>query len=107
VIESCAASSHLELTAPASALYAFPGVIGDAGKGFDDYQFALELMESEDVLIVPGSSFNVPYRDHFRITLLPEPAQLREVFTRIERVLDRYAEANRKVVPMAHKRRRA
>jgi len=106
VIESCAASAHLELTAPASALYAFPGVVGDAAKGFDDYRFALELMESEDVLIVPGSSFNVPYRDHFRITLLPEPEQLRDVFTRIERVLDRYAEANCKVVPMAHSKRR-
>jgi len=107
VIDACARSEHLELTAPASALYAFPGVIGDAAHGFDDYRFALELLDHEDVLIVPGSSFNVPYRDHFRITLLPEPAQLREVFVRIERVLDRYADAHRKVVPLARKRQRA
>ncbi|MDZ4114608.1 MAG: pyridoxal phosphate-dependent aminotransferase, partial [Xanthomonadaceae bacterium] len=34
---------------------------------------------------------NVPYRTHFRVTLLPEPAQLREVFARIERTLQRRA----------------
>ena len=48
-------------------------------------------METEHVLVVPGSSFNVPYRNHFRVTLLPEPEQLREVFRRIDRVLARRA----------------
>ena len=51
----------------------------------------LELLETEDVLLVPGSSFNVPYRNHFRVTLLPEPDALREVFHRIDRVLSRRA----------------
>ncbi|MFD1295811.1 MULTISPECIES: pyridoxal phosphate-dependent aminotransferase [Lysobacter] len=91
VIESVQASQHLELVVPAGALYAFPAVTGAAAQGFDDHKFALELLETEDVLVVPGSSFNVPYRNHFRVTLLPEPAQVREVFGRIERVLDRYA----------------
>src|SRR5207342_2361320 len=95
VSESVAASQHLELVAPAGALYAFPAVTGDAAIGFDDHRFALELLETEDVLVVPGSSFNVPYRNHFRVTLLPQPDDLREVFRRIERVLDRYAEQNR------------
>ena len=90
VIDSIAASRHLELVAPAGALYAFPAVVGAAARGFDDHAFALELLETEDVLVVPGSSFNVPYRNHFRVTLLPEPAQVREVFARIERVLDRH-----------------
>ncbi|WP_024891728.1 aminotransferase class I/II-fold pyridoxal phosphate-dependent enzyme [Luteimonas huabeiensis] len=93
VIESCAASEHLTLHAPEGALYAFPGVRGAAAEGFDDHAFALELMETEDVLVVPGSSFNVPYRNHFRVTLLPQPEQLREVFRRIDRVLARRAEA--------------
>jgi alanine-synthesizing transaminase len=92
VSESVAASRHLELVAPAGALYAFPAVTGAAANGFDDHRFALELLETEDVLVVPGSSFNVPYRNHFRVTLLPQPDDLREVFRRIERVLDRYAE---------------
>ena len=93
VIESVAASEHLQLVAPAGALYAFPAVTGAAACGFDDHGFALELLESEDVLVVPGSSFNVPYRNHFRVTLLPQPDDLREVFARIERVLARRADA--------------
>ncbi|RZA34302.1 MAG: pyridoxal phosphate-dependent aminotransferase [Lysobacteraceae bacterium] len=100
VIEACDASEHLELVTPAGALYAFPAVIGAAAKGFDDHEFALELMESEGVLVVPGSSFNVPYRNHFRVTLLPEADTMREVFARIDRVLARRAEAATKVVPI-------
>lgn len=91
VIESCAASEHLDLVAPSGALYAFPRVIGDAAKGFDDQAFALELLETEDVLVVPGSGFNVPDSRHFRITLLPEAGLIREVFVRIERALGRHA----------------
>jgi alanine-synthesizing transaminase len=68
-------------------------VVGDAARGFDDHAFALQLMEEEGVLVVPGSSFNVPYRNHFRVTLLPEAPVLREVFARIDRVLSRRAAA--------------
>lgn len=103
VIEACAASRYLKLHAPAGALYAFPGVSDEFAQGFDDHAFALELMQAEGVLVVPGNSFNVPYRNHFRVTLLPQPEQLREVFARIERVLDRHAEATRKVVPLARR----
>ena len=39
----------------------------------------------------PGSSFNVPYRDHFRVTLLPDAEQMAEVLARIESLLDEYA----------------
>jgi alanine-synthesizing transaminase len=89
VTEACARSEYLSLVEPRGALYAFPGV--DAAKlpQFDDHRFALELLETEGVLVVPGSSFNVGYRNHFRVTLLPQPAEIREVFDRIERVLAR------------------
>jgi alanine-synthesizing transaminase len=86
-----AASEHLELVAPAGALYAFPAVRADRIPQFDDESFALRLLEEESVLVVPGSSFNVPRSRHFRLTLLPPPAQLREVFVRTERVLQRMA----------------
>jgi alanine-synthesizing transaminase len=96
LIECCDVSEHLSLVAPSGALYGFPGVVGDAAQGFDDHGFALEMLETQDVLIVPGSSFNVPYRNHFRVTLLPEADQLREVFARIDTVLARRAEAARR-----------
>ncbi|KAF1700993.1 pyridoxal phosphate-dependent aminotransferase [Pseudoxanthomonas kaohsiungensis] len=107
VIEACAASEHLRLVEPAGALYAFPSVVGPAARGFDDHQFALELLETEGVLIVPGSSFNVPYRDHFRVTLLPQAGVMGEVFGRIDRALARRAEAATKVVPLKAKSRHA
>ena len=59
--------------------------------GFDDQQFALDLLEQKHVLVAPGVSFNVPYRNHFRVTTLPDAAMLREVFARIEELLQSYA----------------
>ena len=92
VVEACARSEFLSLVAPQGALYAFPGVNRDAIPVFDDEAFALALLETEHVLLVAGSSFNVPYRNHFRVTLLPEAPVMREVFERIERALAREAE---------------
>ena len=39
------------------------------------------------MLVAPGVSFNVPYRNHFRITNLPDAATLRVVFQRIDELL--------------------
>ena len=94
VIESCANSEHLELVAPQGALYAFPSVVGAAAKNFDDYHFALDMLEQENVLVVPGSSFNLRDSRHFRVTLLPDAATMREVFRRIDALLGRYAKSN-------------
>ena len=87
--------------APAGALYAFPGVDTNKLENFDDGEFALELLESESVLIVPGSSFNIDYRNHFRVTLLPEAGMIRDVFERIERALGRSAERQQRARQVA------
>ena len=91
VLQSVASSEYLDLVTPEGALYAFPQVRADHFATFDDNAFALRLLEEESVLVVPGSSFNVPRSRHFRLTLLPPPTQLHEVFVRIERVLARMA----------------
>jgi alanine-synthesizing transaminase len=93
VIDACAQSRFLDIVAPMGALYAFPSVRRALIPAFDDDEFALDLLETESVLIVPGSGFNHTTRNHFRITLLPLAAQLAEVFTRIERALERTAAA--------------
>ena len=91
-------SAFLRLVAPMGALYAFPSVDAAALPAFDDAAFALDLLEHERVLLVPGSSFNIQARNHFRITLLPEPAALGDAFAAIERQLERHAQlANRRV----------
>ena len=58
---------------------------------FDDQQFALDLLEHKHVLVAPGSSFNVPYGNHFRVTNLPEPRMIADVFGRMEELLGNYA----------------
>jgi alanine-synthesizing transaminase len=95
LLDAVARSRYLSVVPPAGAMYAFvrvhaerlPGGIA----GFDDQAFALDLLERKHVLVAPGSSFNVPYRDHFRVTLLPDAEQMAEVFARIESLLDEYA----------------
>jgi len=84
-------SGFLTLAAPRGAMYAFVGVRKDRLADFDDQTFALDLLEHKHVLVAPGSSFNVPYRNYFRVTNLPEPAVLAEVFGRIEELLESYA----------------
>jgi alanine-synthesizing transaminase len=66
-------------------------VRSDVLPDFDDQAFALDLLEKKHVLVAPGVSFNVAYRNAFRITNLPEPAVLETVFTRIEELLDAQA----------------
>ena len=91
VAEGVARSEFLDLVVPQGALYAFPRVRAEAVADFDDEAFALELLETESVLLVPGTGFNVPGSRHFRLTLLPDPGQIAEVFVRIERALGRIA----------------
>jgi alanine-synthesizing transaminase len=91
ILEAVRGSRFLRLAAPAGAMYAFVGVDERALPDFDDQRFALDLLEHKHVLVAPGVSFNVPYRNHFRITNLPDAATLREVFGRIEELLGEYA----------------
>jgi alanine-synthesizing transaminase len=85
-------SKYLKVVAPRGALYAFPGIDKDKLPDFDDMKFAMELLENEHVLAVPGSSFNVPYNNHLRLTFLPDEETLDEVFVRIDRSIDRFSQ---------------
>jgi alanine-synthesizing transaminase len=93
ILDAVRASRFLALDPPDGAMYAFIRVRSDAMPDFDDQQFALDLLEQKHVLVAPGVSFNVPYRDHFRITNLPDAATLRTVFARIEELLGAGASA--------------
>ena len=97
VLEAVGRSRYLSVVPPRGAMYAFVRVHADRLPGgvkkFDDQAFAIDLLERKHVLVAPGSSFNVPYRDHFRVTLLPDAEQMADVFARIESLLDEYAAA--------------
>lgn len=92
IIETIAQSQYMSVVAPRGSIYAFVRVDDSQfSEGFDDQKFALDLLERKHVLVAPGTSFNVPYNDHFRITLLPDADQMAEVLSRLEEVLAEYA----------------
>src|SRR5579863_1477807 len=80
VIDACAQSQFLDVVAPRGSLYAFPSIDTALLPQFDDEKFALDLLVSEGVLVVPGYGFNYARRNHFRTTLLPLAPQMRDVF---------------------------
>ncbi|MFQ5609521.1 MAG: aminotransferase class I/II-fold pyridoxal phosphate-dependent enzyme [Woeseiaceae bacterium] len=89
IMDRVAASPYLSVHAPMGAMYAFIR-LDDRFAEFGDEAFALELLESMHVLVAPGSSFNTPYTDHFRITTLPDGDTLNAVFDRIDALLDQH-----------------
>ena len=74
---------------PQAAFYVFPR-IKDPSKVRDDRRFAVDLLEAEHILLVPGSGFDWPWPDHFRLVLLPEPERLRAAVGAIGAFLERY-----------------
>jgi L-aspartate aminotransferase apoenzyme (EC 2.6.1.1) len=91
ILDAVARSKYLEVRAPRGAIYAFIGVKPGVLPSFDDEQFAMDLLEHKHVLLAPGTSFNAPYKTHFRITNLPTAEVLTDVFQRMEDLLDSYA----------------
>jgi alanine-synthesizing transaminase len=91
VIERVAASPNLSMQRPMGAMYAFIQLAESVSRKIDDRAFALQLLEETHVLVAPGSSFNTPYSDHFRITTLPDSDTINVVFDRIDSLLDQTA----------------
>lgn len=87
VIDAVDDSPYLSMSAPQGAMYAFIKLDEVISARMDDQKFSLELLENKHVLVAPGSSFNTPYSDHFRITTLPDPDAIFEVFSRIDSLL--------------------
>ncbi len=97
IIDGVANSKYLQVHAPRGAIYAFVGIKEGVLPAFDDRSFAMDLLEHKHVLLAPGSSFNTPYKTHFRITSLPRPEVLADVFRRMEELLDSYASGSEPV----------
>ena len=91
IIDSVARSEFLSVQRPMGAMYAFIRLDSRFDNVLDDQAFALELLEKHHVLVAPGSSFNTPYTDHFRVTTLPDTETISTVFDRIEDCLSQHA----------------
>jgi alanine-synthesizing transaminase len=94
MIKAVEQSPYLSMVTPRGAMYGFIRVDTKKLPHFDDQKFAFDLLEKKHVLVAPGSSFNVSYRDHFRSTMLPDAAQIRDVFARIDALLLEYEQTN-------------
>ena len=90
VIDRVADSKFLDMQKPFGAMYAFIKLDERVASKMDDQEFALQLLEHKHVLVAPGTSFNTPYSNHFRITTLPDPDTVHEVFERIDSLLSQH-----------------
>ena len=91
IIDRTAESPYLSMHSPKGAMYAFIRLDSRFARHFDDKSFAQSLLEEHHVLVAPGSSFNTPYTDHFRITTLPDTECIDIVFDRIHSMLEQAA----------------
>ena len=91
VLDRVEESRFLSVQKPMGAMYAFIRLDERFRGRLDDRAFALALLEDRHVLVAPGSSFNTPYTDHFRITTLPDVDTINVVFDRIDSLLEQHA----------------
>src|SRR5574340_829127 len=75
---------------PQAALYCFPRFDPKIYPIEDDQQFILELLETEKVLVVQGTGFNLIHPDHIRVVFLPNADDLTEAIGRIAKFLESY-----------------
>ena len=75
-----------------AAFYLFPKLNREKFGIHDDRKFAEDLLRETRILVVPGSGFDYPEPDHFRLVMLPEAAQLRSAMERMAAFLDGYSQ---------------
>ena len=73
-----------------AAFYLFPKLDVKKFNIRSDKQFAADLLDGTNILVVPGSGFDWPEPDHLRLVMLPQPDKLREAMIRFGKFLDGY-----------------
>ena len=66
-----------------AAFYLFPKLDAKKFNITNDKVFARDLLLATNILVVPGSGFDWPDPDHFRIVMLPEAEELRAAMHRL------------------------
>lgn len=82
----------LSCVKPRGALYLFPKLDLNMYKIKDDQQMVLDFLIQEKVLLVQGTAFNWPNRDHFRIVFLPREDDLTKAINKFGEFLSRYSQ---------------
>ena len=71
-----------------AAFYLFPKLDAKKFNITNDKVFARDLLQATNILVVPGSGFDWPDPDHFRIVMLPEAEELRSAMQRLGKFLE-------------------
>jgi alanine-synthesizing transaminase len=75
---------------PKGAIYLFPKLDPKIFDIQDDEQFILDFLVQEHVLMVQGSGFNIPDKNHLRIVFLPRKDALQSALEKLGSFLDTY-----------------
>ncbi|MCC8074804.1 MAG: aminotransferase class I/II-fold pyridoxal phosphate-dependent enzyme [Clostridiales bacterium] len=73
-----------------AAFYLFPKIDTKKFKITNDKEFAMDILHNTQVLFVPGSGFDWPEPDHFRLVMLPKPEEITVALGRIGDYLATY-----------------
>lgn len=73
-----------------ASFYLFPKLDAEKFHITDDRRFARDLLHATNILLVPGSGFDWPEPDHFRIVMLPRAEELRFAMRKMGEFLDGY-----------------
>jgi len=80
-------------TLPKGAIYIFPKLDPKKFSIESDEKLILEFLLQEKVLMVQGSGFNVPDKQHFRIVFLPREDVLTDSINKLTRFLSKHSQA--------------
>ena len=73
-----------------ASFYLFPKLDPKKFGITDDRRFAQDLLHATRILVVPGSGFDYPEPDHFRLVMLPKANELRDAMGRMAKFLETY-----------------
>lgn len=89
-VSALATVDSLSFVKNKAAFYIFPKIDTKKHRITDDKKFAHDLLHATNILVVPGSGFELESPDHFRIVMLPEAEILSAAMHRIGEFLDGY-----------------
>lgn len=76
-----------------AAFYLFPKIDCERYHITNDKQFAMDVLHGTNILFVPGSGFDWPEPDHFRLVMLPDAATITDAMERLGVFLENYRQA--------------
>lgn len=91
-IKAIEAIPGISCVKPKGALYLFPKLDLKKYPIKDDQQMVLDFLIQEKVLLVQGTAFNWPDKDHFRIVFLPREDDLKKAIHKFGDFLSRYSQ---------------